>query len=286
MSNIGPFELYTKVPNDIHYGKLYTREVVMPLYYSPKRTIRVYVPEDFDPNKKYPLLVMSDGQNMVDRYTTSFGAWDIDDRMHELIQEGYPSFILLGIDSGPNFLHRALELSLPYIRMINEEEGAGLAKWVDYQFESHLFFKYIVEDLIPEVKKYFPISDNKDDIGASGASMGGIYAFSIVAEYPETFGFSMIFSPGFFLYKESDLNGYFDKVYPRLTNQKLYMYTGSKDFEAKFTKRTIDAYNYFRNKGYPESQIKLLVDKEAEHNEKAWSKHFNEAIRFWLKKKA
>ena len=286
MSNIGPFELYSKTPNEIHYGKLYTREVVMPLYYSPKRTIRVYVPEGLDPNKKYPLLVMADGQNMVDRYTTAFGAWDIDDRMHELIQEGYPPFILLGIDSGPNFLHRALELSLPHIRMIDEEEGAGLAKWVDYQFESHLFFKYIVEDLIPEVKKYFPISDNKEDIAAGGASMGGIYAFSIVAEYPETFGFSMIFSPGFFLYKESDLNGYFDKVYPGLTNQKLYMYSGAKDFEAKFTKRTIDAYNYFKNKGYPESQIKLLVDNEAEHNEKAWSKHFNEAIRFWLKKKA
>ena len=56
MENFGPFKLYTKVPNDIHYGKLYTTEVELPIIYSKKRTVRVYLPEDFDEHKKYPPL--------------------------------------------------------------------------------------------------------------------------------------------------------------------------------------------------------------------------------------
>ena len=178
MENFGPFKLYTKVPNDIHYGKLYTTEVELPIIYSKKRTVRVYLPEDFDEHKKYPLLIMSDGQNIVDKYTTSFGAWSIDVHEHNLIQEGRRSFIVVGIDSAPNTIHRALEYSFPFIPIIYK--GIKEYCFENYEFQSHLFYKYIALELLPFIKQYFPISDNKEDIGVGGSSMGGVFATSLI----------------------------------------------------------------------------------------------------------
>ena len=80
---IGPFRLYEKVPNDINFGHIFTMEVELPVLYYKKRIIRVYLPEHYDESKEYPLMVMADGQNMVDHYTSAFGAWELDKRQHE-----------------------------------------------------------------------------------------------------------------------------------------------------------------------------------------------------------
>lgn len=282
MSKIGPFTLYTKTPNDIQYGKLYTMDVELPILYSPKRTIRVYLPEDFDENKKYPLLVMADGQNIVDKYTTAFGAWDIDVHEHNLIAKGYRSFIVLGIDSPKNPLHRALEYSFPFMRGLKDSDGEALYK-TRLKFESHLLNKYIAEELVPLVKKYFPISENKNDIGAGGASMGGIFALTLPAAYPETFGFSLVFSPGFFLYSLDEIKQYLDKVITGIHSNKLFFYSGNVGFESKFLESTKAVYNYFEDKGFSDDQIAIELDLKAEHNEASWSKHFEEAIEFWQK---
>jgi len=282
MLDFGPFTLYTKTPNDIQYGTLYTLEVELPILYSPKRTIRVYLPEDFDETKKYPLLVMADGQNIVDKYTTAFGAWDIDVHEHNLIKKGFKSFIVVGIDSPKNPLHRALEYSFPYIRGIKGGDGDLLYK-TKLQFESHLLNKYIGEELIPLIKKYFPVSDKKEDIGAGGASMGGIFALTLPAAYPKTFGFSLIFSPGFFLYSLEDIKNYLDGIIPGLQNNKLFFYSGNVGFESKFLESTKAIYNYFIERGFETSKVVISLDLNAEHNEASWSKHFEEAIKFWQK---
>ena len=52
--NIGPFKLYKETPNDIQYGCLYTMEVELPILYSKKRMVRVYLPEDFTTHKLVP----------------------------------------------------------------------------------------------------------------------------------------------------------------------------------------------------------------------------------------
>ena len=281
MNDFGPFKLYTKKPNDIHYGWLYTTEVELPILYSKPRTIRVYLPEDFDENKKYPVLFMSDGQNIVDKYTTAFGAWSIDIHEHNLINEGRRSFIVVGIDSPKDYVHRALEYSFPFLPI--EKKHTGEYNDKDYEFESHLLYKYIALELLPFIKQYFPISDKKEDIGVGGSSMGGVFSTSLITSYPDVFGFALIFSPGFFLYKEEELQKYLDNALPKLNNHKLYFYSGEVGFEAEFTERTRATYNYFLEKGFNKDNIKLVIDPSSTHNEEAWSKHFEGAIKFLLK---
>lgn len=281
MEKIGPFKLYTKTPNDIHYGKLYTMEVELPILYSKKRTVRVYLPEDFDENKKYPVLFMADGQNIVDKFTSAFGAWSIDVHEHNLIKQGYPSFIVVGIDCPVNPIHRALEYSFPNIAIETKETGEYNDK--NLKFESHLLYKYIALDLLPMLKQYFPISDLREDIGVGGSSMGGVFSTSLVTSYPEVFGFALIFSPGYFLYSKEKVLKYIDEIFPKLDDHRLFFYCGNLDFESKFVDRTYSIYRYFKLKGFKEENIDIVIDSECGHNEASWSKHFEEAIRFWFK---
>ena len=281
MENIGPFKLYTKTPNDINYGKLYTMEVELPVLYSKKRIIRVYLPEDFDDSKKYPVLFMADGQNIVDKFTSAFGAWSIDVHEHNLISEGYPSFIVVGIDSPKDPVHRALEYSFPFIPI--EAEHTGEFNKEGLEFESHLLYKYIAEELLPFLKQYFPISDRKEDVGAGGSSMGGVFATSLLTSYPDVFGYALIFSPGFFLYSKEKVMKYLDEVVPKLNDHRLYFYCGNIGFESQFLDRTYSVYRYFKKKGLKEENAEMEIDSTCGHNEASWSKHFEDAIKFWFK---
>ena len=281
MENIGPFKLYTSSPNDIQFGRLYTMEVELPIFYSKKRIIRVYLPEDFNKNKKYPVLFMADGQNIVDKFTSAFGAWDIDVHQHNLIQQGYPSFIVVGIDCPKDPVHRALEYSFPFIEI--EEKHTGEYNKEGLEFESHLLYKYIALELLPLLKQYFPISNRKEDIGVGGSSMGGIFSFSLLTSYPEIFGFALVFSPGFFLYPKDKVMSYIDETIPKLTNHKLYFYCGNIGFESQFLDRTYSVYRYIKKLGFNEDNIEMDIDVTCGHNEASWSKHFEDAIKFWFK---
>ena len=278
--NIGPFKLYRKTPNDINFGRIYTMHVKLPILYSKKRIIRVYLPEDFDKNKKYPVLFMSDGQNIVDKYTSAYGAWSIDVHEHNLLEEGYPSFIVVGIDCPMDPTHRALELSFPYLPIEVKNTGEFNSKGLE--FESHLLFQYIANELLPLIRKYFPILDDKKYVGVGGSSMGGVFSLSMINAYPDLFGYALVFSPGLFLYSKKKVKEFLDSNVERLKDHKLFFYSGNVGFEASFLKRTVDAYNYYKSHGLSSNHVALLVDEEADHNEAAWSYHFEEAIKFWL----
>ena len=279
-ANIGPFKLYTKQPNDICYGHIYTLKVKLPLPFYKERIIRVYLPEDFDENKKYPLLIMSDGQNIVDRYTSAYGAWEIDKRQHELLLEGYKSFIVVGIDCPKGPIERAIEYSFPNLSIINWESGHYSKSKKDIHY-SHLLYEYIAKQLLPLIREHFPISDKREDIACGGSSMGGVFALSLITSYPELFGVALCFSPGYFLYDKNEVRHYMDESMTRFDkNHKLFFYTGCVGFEEAFIEDTKAMYQYFIDKGFNKN-VDLQIDLEAEHNEYCWSMHFPEAIRFW-----
>ena len=276
---IGPFTLYTKKPNDINFGHIYTMEVKLPLPHYSKRTVRVFLPEDFDESKKYPLLVMSDGQNIVDKYTSAYGAWEIDKRQHEHLQEGYKSFIVVGIDCPKGVIERAYEYSFPHMHVQDWEEGryTEADKLEPY---SHLLYEYIAMQLVPIIRKYFPISDKREDIACGGSSMGGVYALSLITSYPEVFGTALCFSPGFFLYNHDEMYSYLkDRLSVLDKDHRLFFYSGNVGFENRFLEDTKGVYEFYKAHGY--KKIDLVIDLEAEHNEYCWSMHFPEAIRFW-----
>ena len=278
---IGPFKRYISKKTTMKYGFYYSFEVVLPFSKENRRTVRVWLPSNYDfnnKNKRFPVIYMSDGQNLVDRYLSAYGDWRLDKTVERLIEEGNDGLIAVGIDCPKDSLERTKELCPPYepTKKIFKMEGDSFKPYADQ------YINYIVNELKPLIDKtFFTISDNT---AIGGSSMGGIMAFYAYIYKPEIFKFSLSFSPAFFFYKKKDWFSILDKydISPN-KNGKLFLYSGGKDFEKMFLKPTIYTYEYLLKRKYKNDQVALLVDTNEIHHEDAWAKYLYDALKYWLK---
>lgn len=272
------FELYTKKPNTISYGKLYTCDIDVP-YDHKKRTIRVWTPEGYNPDDKltkYKVLYMCDGQNIVDKYTTAYGEWNLDETCHNLIKEGYEPFIIVGIDSPNDPIQRQNELCTPIaVRKLKKPINP-----IGNVFADHLFC--VVKPLID---KNFNTHTDKENTGIGGSSMGGLMSFYCYAYKRDFVGFSLCFSPAFFLYqKDRFVKGMKEWDPDPKDYGKIFFFVGGKDFESLFVARTLDMFNYLKKCDFKDDQVSLIYDSSQTHHESSWEIYSYNALRFWLKK--
>lgn len=274
-----PFTLYTKKPNSIKYGKLFTTKIDVP-YDDKKRTIRVWTPEGYDPedkSKRYKVLYMCDGQNMVDKYTSAFGEWNLDSVIHHLMKEGYEPLILVGIDSPRDGIKRENELCTPI--PTKKYKGAP-----DNPI-GNIFADHIFDAIKPLIDQHFNTLPDKENTGIGGSSMGGLMSFYCYAYKKDYVGFSLCFSPAFFLYHKEKFFDGLSKWKPNAKEYgKIFFFVGGRDFESLFVNRTVDMYRFMKNNGFKQDQISFIFDSSKTHSEPSWEKYSYDALRFWLKK--
>ena len=262
------------------YGFYYCSSFILPFSKENKRMVRVWLPEDYDfsnPDKRFPVIYFADGQNLVDKYLSAFGEWELDKTTHKLMKEGIQSFIAVGIDCPKDPLERTKELCPPYPpqKKIFKQEGG---KFKSY---ANKYVDFIANELKPYIDSLF--FTDSDNTAVGGSSMGGIMAFYAYIYRPDVFRFSLSFSPAFFFYKKNDWYHILDEheLDPN-KNGKLFLYCGGKEFEKIFLKPTFNTYEYLLKRGFDNNQLALLVDTNQIHNEKAWATYLIEALKFWL----
>lgn len=282
-NNIGQFKRYTNKPSAMKFGYYYYASFNLPFSKENKRTIRVWLPEDYDfnnPDKRYPVIYMSDGQNLVDKYLSAYGEWELDKTVHSLMKKGYPGVIAVGIDCPKEPLERTKELCPPYRprKEIFKNEGGIFSPY------ANKYVDYVANELKPLIDKLFYTIPDKECTAIGGSSMGGIMAFFAYIYRPDVFGFSLSFSPAFFFYKKNDWLKILDKyeINPD-KNGKLFLYCGGKDFEHIFLKPTLNTYDYLVKREFSNEQIALMVDTNEIHHEAAWAKYLPDGLTFWLK---
>ena len=265
---IGKFKRYTKKPSTMKYGFYYSSSFTLPFSKENKRTVRVWLPEDYDfnnPDKRYPVIYFSDGQNLVDRYLSAYGEWELDKTVHKLMKEGLSGIIAVGIDCPKDPLERTKELCPPHTPRKEVFKNEGGATFKPY---AHKYVDYIANELKPYIDSLFFTDSDNTAIG--GSSMGGIMAFYAYIYRPDIFHFSLSFSPAFFFYKKTEWSHILDQydINPD-KNGRLFLYSGGKDFEKLFLKPTINTYEYLTKRGFDNSQVALLVDTNEIHHEAA-----------------
>lgn len=276
MKKIGPFEFDTS-PSTMKYGYYLKCDFDVP-FSRKKRTVRVWLPEDYDfnnPNKRFSVAYFSDGQNLVNKNLTKFGCWDLDKVCHNLLNNSDISFIGVGIDSPADDLERNNELTPPILP--DREANTTNPR-------ANLFIDFICNTLKPIIDECFYTLKDRETTAIAGSSMGGLMAFYGGVERSDVFGFALCFSPAFLVYYQKHWKEILKEIDDKINKKtKFYFYVGGVEFEKWFVSLTLATYKYLKKLGFNDREIRYINDPSMPHHEIAWNKYLGDAIEFWLK---
>jgi predicted alpha/beta superfamily hydrolase len=247
------------------------------------RTIRVWLPPGYDanPNPRYSVLYMHDGQNCFDRATSAFGnEWEIDETLTRLIRDKrIPPLIVVAIDNG--LANRINELTY----VADAKHGGGQAA---------AYAEFLLTEVKPFIEKTYRIEAGPAHTFLGGSSLGGLVSLEIARRHPNIFGGVIAMSPAIWwsddaLLKEveADPGG--------LVGARVWIDMGSRESVPDSStgasntqsQRFVDAarrLDVALTKHRTDHHL-LIDDKHAEHNEPAWASRFPEAITYILNAK-
>ena len=274
--HIRGFKLDTRKNNETHYGYLFYRYIKLP-FASKKfqtRVLRIWVPGNFDINKKYGVLFMSDGQNAVDANLSAYGEWDMEDHFKQMEKEGYPQCIIVGIDCPKNAKERTCE----YLPAPCSTFPFSYLK----KYHGDKFADYLVNNIVPFINER--INVNQDLVGFCGSSMGGLISFYICSKYPEIFKFCISFSPAFFFFSKKHLTEqFYSPEFKKGCDKYVFFIGGGDDLEKHLRPNTDLMVKLLKENGYNDKNLLYLVDPTRIHHESTWSDFMKPALRFVLK---
>lgn len=150
-------------------GRLVYWTDVPSAHLGPTRHVEVWLPPGYDDAAatRYPVLYMSDGQNLFDPRIANTGIdWGVDEAVTRLVERGViPPVIVVGVWS-------------------TAERGPEYSPWD----RASAYARFLIEELMPRVNAEFHTLVGPANTAAMGSSMGGLLAFYLVTRHPEVFG--------------------------------------------------------------------------------------------------
>ncbi|MEP7232624.1 MAG: alpha/beta hydrolase-fold protein [Ginsengibacter sp.] len=238
-------------------------------FYMPQlhrsRRIWLYLPPGYESTKeKYPVIYMHDGQNLFDEATSFAGEWGIDEYLDSIYSLGKKSAIIVGIDNGQ--VERMAEYNPYTFQQFGEGEGD---KYVDF----------LVKNLKPYIDRNYRTLKNKQNTFIAGSSMGGLISFYAILKYPKVFGGAGAFSPAFWTAPGIDS---MVRTHAAAMSSRIFFYAGGKEGNSMLPNMERIANE---TRQYSRSNIKEVIDPEAQHNEAAWKNHFPQFYEWVILKK-
>jgi glycosidase/predicted alpha/beta superfamily hydrolase len=240
------------------------------------RNLVVYLPPMYDkePDRRFPVLYMHDGQNLFDRATATFGVeWEADETAERLIRSGtIEPLIIVGIYTEANRLD---ELSDTY----SEKYGRG--------GKAALYGRFLAEELKPFIDKTYRTKPGRADTGVGGSSLGGYASLYLFEQYPEVFSRIAAVSPAL-LWNEGALTRRWTEQATALPLKRTRFWIDAGS-EERVGDRPADAYldaarefaAVLKTAGLDEgSDYRFVIAEGAEHNESAWRDRFPAILEF------
>jgi enterochelin esterase-like enzyme len=264
------------------------------------RTIRIWLPEGYNSEKKYAVLYMHDGQNIFGDIKTWNGqTWDADGTLLQLMRQGkIRNCILVGIDNAgiyrrTDYMPQKVFNKLPFDfrKKIYSMKESNVESKFNGSVRSDNYLKFIVNELKPYIdKSYSTLSDRKNTFIA-GSSFGGLISMYAICEYPEVFGGAACLSTHWTVSYELENNpapelfaSYIEENAPDPTTHKIYFDYGTETLDSLYEPCQIQIDAVMREKGFSETNWKTQKFPGYDHSEDAWRRRFHIPVEFLLGK--
>ncbi|MEN9302174.1 MAG: hypothetical protein RL264_603 [Bacteroidota bacterium] len=260
-----------------------------PSKYVDTRTIAVWLPENYDSTKSYPVLLMHDGQMLFDSLTTwNKQEWRMDEIAQDLIdKKQVQPFVVVGIwNNGEKrrleYLPEKAFRSLSYSTQFKATTSVFNASYLKVNFLADEYLKFVTKEVLPFVRTNFAVSKSRENTYIGGSSFGGMISWYALCRYPQVFGGAVCLSthwpvlfPGTFI--DEVPKGMISWMLKNLPKQatKIYFDYGTATLDAYYEpwQKQVDAE--LEAGKYPNLTWKSLKFEGENHSEVAWAKRLD-----------
>jgi predicted alpha/beta superfamily hydrolase len=231
------------------------------------RDIAIWLPPSYEqePNRRYPVLYMADGQNLFNLETSFLPdqEWRVDEIATALIESGLiEPVIIVGVANG------GMERGNEYLPTKVGQTGG----------RADLYGRFLVEELKPYIDHTYRTKTRAADTGLAGSSFGGVISMYLGTRYPNVFGKLAVVSPSVW-WDNRVLLTYVDKL-PRKPNQRIWLDIGTQEGEHSEADAAA-LRDHLIAKGWRLGRdLAYYRDFGAKHNENAWAGRMDAILMF------
>lgn len=261
--------------------------------YVPARTIAVWLPEDYDSTKKYPVLYMHDGQNLFDSTVNwNHQEWQIDETLTRLIKEDkIRSCLVVAVWNTGNTRWNEYFPQKAVGYFSSADMNTFTTTYLKTPLQADDYLKFLVTELKPLVDKTFPTLTDRDNTFIAGSSMGGLISLYAMCEYPNVFGGAACISthwiggwPPPVAYIPNGFYQYLKRTLPSPDTHKIYFDYGTETLDQYYKPYQLEVDKIMTAKGYTSSNWITKEFVGENHSEKSWMKRLNIPLEFLLGK--
>ena len=262
-----------------------------------KKLLRVYLPNGYSEEKKYPVLYMHDGQNIYSEETSAYNmSWNVHNVIEDLVSKDIIApLIVVGIDCNESIEGTRMDECSPWqctFKIDSSEENIedeDFKKMANLGGLGDIYGDFLVNKVKPLIdEKYSTLMDRENTLLA-GSSMGGLITLYLGLKYNNIFSKLGCFSSAFFFSFEPLIE--FLKDVKVKGDMKLYFDVGTRESGNSSNAFIDNAYldvnnavvDLIKEKNDPNLQdILYVVEEGAYHNEIAWNKRFPKFLEWIL----
>ena len=240
-------------------------------YLTAPRNVLVYTPPGYglDPSRRYPVLYMHDGQNLVNPEDAFGGVvWGVDETAQTLILTGQiEPLIIVGIyNSG----EKRIDEYTPVKSVGGRMRGRG--------GKADAYGRMIIEELKPFIDKTYLTRTEREFTGLGGSSLGGLVSLHLGLKRPDVFSRVAAISPAVWW-----ANNQIIRETAKLTERiplRIWLDIGKKEggqikHQVRALKEMLLAQGWQMGADLAYQEI-----PEARHNEQAWAARFGDVLKF------
>ena len=267
----------------------------------PTRALYIYLPRGYDeqPDKRYPVLYMHDGQNVFETFVEDSyaGSWRADEVANTLIACGkMRECLIVGVSNGA--AHRLTEYLPPYASfeqkipkaLKKKEKGKGTLKPVPKRVTGRAdeTFAYYQGEVAPYLKEHYRVLEGREHTATCGSSMGGLFSAYIAWEHPAFARQHAIMSASFWMTRTeagtlATVERFRSEKPPEV---RLWLGSGTGDPNSDSDDNmhsVIAARDALLANGFKEGEnFRYYLDEGAIHHESAWAARLDKVFNFLL----
>lgn len=244
-----------------------------------EKKIRIYVPAH-DDGEVFPVVYMTDGQNLFDETPEMFGCWHTREAVAAERDQTGKAAIIVGVHNDERPEVRTNDLTPGSIGpvFIPPEVTEETEEIIP---AGEIFDAFIVDTVMPAVEARFPVKTGRENTAFCGSSSGGLQAFFTVFSHPDRFGAGGVLSPAFMAYAPHDLENWI-RSHVGAELPYLYLYSGGEAGLEELIRSSTETVGGMLKKFYPSSLLHTVILPGKPHHESAWEPVFRDFLHIFL----